>query len=114
LQKTHDLYVAKITIIFYCDSYVADLIHFGAMHYALECPTPLPTASSEQLELYNRVTRLRSLQKTQRVSLKGKTMKEAQKVFRVTSEDFHVETGTYLRVHVHPKRAPRSFNPSFP
>ncbi|KAH8957014.1 hypothetical protein BDL97_07G070700 [Sphagnum fallax] len=90
-------------------AYVADLIHFGAMHYALECPTPLPTASSEQLELYNRVTRLRSLQKTQRVSLKGKTMKEAQKVFRVTSEDFHVETGTYLRVHVHPKRAPRVY-----
>jgi hypothetical protein len=89
--------------------YVADLIRFGAVFYALECPTPPLSASPEQLELYNRVLKLRASGKKERLSLKGKTLKEAQKANRVTSPSEYIESGTYLRVHVHPKRSPRYF-----
>lgn len=87
--------------------YVTDLIKFGAVHYSLECPTPPASASAEQLELYNRVLQFRAARKKERASLKGKTLREAQKTHRITSGKEHVEAGTYLRVHVHPKRFPR-------
>ncbi|KAG0587660.1 hypothetical protein KC19_2G181400 [Ceratodon purpureus] len=89
--------------------YVADLIRFGAVFYALECPTPPPSATPEQLELYNRVLKLRSSRKQERLSLKGKTLREAQKVHRITTPSEYVESETYLRVHVHPKRFPRVY-----
>lgn len=44
-----------------------------------------------------------------RASIKGKTVREAQKTFRITQADEFVEAGTYLRVHVHPKRFPRCY-----
>lgn len=87
---------------------MTDLIKFGAVHYSLECPTPPASASAEQLELYNRVLQFRAARKKERASLKGKTLREAQKTHRITSAKEHVEAGTYLRVHVHPKRFPRS------
>lgn len=91
----------------YCPSwsYVADLIDFGAVYYALVCPTPPPSATQEQVEIFKRVTAPSVLQK--RSSIKGKTVREAQKTYRITRSDEFVETGTYLRVHVHPKRFPR-------
>ncbi|KAG0626915.1 hypothetical protein M758_2G161300 [Ceratodon purpureus] len=85
------------------------LIRFGAVFYALECPTPPPSATPEQLELYNRVLKLRSTRKQERLSLKGKTLREAQKVHRITTPSEYVESETYLRVHVHPKRFPRVY-----
>uniref|UniRef100_A0A7I4DQ79 Pseudouridine synthase RsuA/RluA-like domain-containing protein n=1 Tax=Physcomitrium patens TaxID=3218 RepID=A0A7I4DQ79_PHYPA len=85
------------------------LISFGAVFYALECPTPPPHASPEQLELYNRQVKLRASRKKERLSLKGKTLKEAQKTFRIASPSEYIESGTYLRVHVHPKRGPRVY-----
>lgn len=84
---------------------MADLIHFGAVYYALVCPKPPPTATSEQIKLYEEVTAPSVLKK--RVSVKGKTVREAQKTFRISSAHDIVEAGTYLRVHVHPKRFPR-------
>lgn len=36
-------------------------------------------------------------------------MREAQKTFRITDADEFIEAGTYLRVHVHPKRFPRCY-----
>uniref|UniRef100_A0A1J3CJN2 RNA pseudouridine synthase 6, chloroplastic n=1 Tax=Noccaea caerulescens TaxID=107243 RepID=A0A1J3CJN2_NOCCA len=87
--------------------YVADLIHFGAVHYALVCPKPPPTATPEQIKLFEEVTSPSALKK--RSSIKGKTVREAQKTFRVTHTDQYVEAGTYLRVHVHPKRSPRCY-----
>ncbi|KAF2304646.1 hypothetical protein GH714_037257 [Hevea brasiliensis] len=33
--------------------FVADLIHFGAVHYALVCPQPPPTATPEQVRCYD-------------------------------------------------------------
>lgn len=85
--------------------YVADLIRFGAVHYALVCPKPPPTATPEQIKLFEEVTSPSVLKK--RSSIKGKTVREAQKTFRVTHTDQYAEAGTYLRVHVHPKRSPR-------
>ncbi|CAH2078339.1 unnamed protein product [Thlaspi arvense] len=87
--------------------YVADLIRFGAVHYALVCPKPPPTATPEQIKLFEEVTSPSVLSK--RPSIKGKTVREAQKTFRVTHTDQYVEAGTYLRVHVHPKRSPRCY-----
>ncbi|GMH05324.1 hypothetical protein Nepgr_007164 [Nepenthes gracilis] len=87
--------------------YVADLIQFGAVYYALVCPEPPPTATPEQLRLYNQFTAPEFLKK--RSSIKGKTFREAQKTFRITHVDEYVEPGTYLRVHVHPKRFPRCY-----
>ncbi|WOH09173.1 hypothetical protein DCAR_0728628 [Daucus carota subsp. sativus] len=87
--------------------FVADLIHFGAVYYALVCPKPPPTATPEEIDLYKQYTDPAVLSK--RVSIKGKTVREAQKTFRITSGDEFVETGTYLRVHVHPKRFPRCY-----
>nr|GMC78694.1 RNA pseudouridine synthase 6, chloroplastic isoform X1 [Ipomoea batatas] len=87
--------------------YVADLIHFGAVYYALVCPKPPPTATSEQIKLYEEVTAPSVLKK--RASVKGKTVREAQKTFRISSVHDIVEAGTYLRVHVHPKRFPRCY-----
>ena len=96
----------------YCSSqcprfkrFVADLIHFGAVYYALVCPKPPPTATPKEIELYKQYTDPAVLSK--RVSIKGKTVREAQKTFRITSSDEFVETGTYLRVYLHPKRFPR-------
>ncbi|XP_057536739.1 RNA pseudouridine synthase 6, chloroplastic isoform X2 [Amaranthus tricolor] len=88
-------------------SYVADLIRFGAVYYALICPDPPPTATPEQVQLYNLFTSPKLLKK--RRSIKGKTFREAQKTFRVTDPDMCFEAGTYLRVHVHPKRFPRCY-----
>ncbi|GAY34146.1 hypothetical protein CUMW_009940 [Citrus unshiu] len=47
---------------------------------------------------------------SKRSSIKGKTVREAQKTFRITHVDQIVEAGTYLRVHVHPKRFPRCYD----
>lgn len=85
--------------------YVADLIHFGAVHYALVCPQPPPTATPEQIRLFKKFTEPTFLKG--RKSIKGKTMGEAQKTFRITHIDDFVEVGMYLRVYVHPKRFPR-------
>ncbi|KAM0064898.1 putative 23S rRNA pseudouridine(955/2504/2580) synthase [Helianthus debilis subsp. tardiflorus] len=87
--------------------YVADLIHFGAVHYALVCPKPPLTASSEEIKLYKEFTKPSVLRK--RPSIKGKTVREAQNTFRVTQPDQLVEAGTYVRVHVRPKRFPRCY-----
>ncbi|CAA7054710.1 unnamed protein product [Microthlaspi erraticum] len=87
--------------------YVADLIHFGAVHYALVSPKPPPTATPEQIKLFEQVTSPSALKK--RPSIKGKTVQEAQKTFRVTHSNQYVEAGTYLRVHVYPKRFPRCY-----
>ncbi|KAF8096942.1 hypothetical protein N665_0298s0012 [Sinapis alba] len=87
--------------------YVADLIEFGAVHYALVCPKPPLTATPEQVKLFKEVTSPLVLSK--RTSIKGKTVREAQKTFRVTHANQYVEAGTYLRVHVHPKRSPRCY-----
>ncbi|KAJ0016908.1 hypothetical protein Pint_10916 [Pistacia integerrima] len=87
--------------------FVADLIHFGAVYYALVCPQPPPTATKEQIRVFKEVTDPSVLSK--RGSIKGKTIREAQKTFRITHVDQFVEAGTYLRVHVHPKRFPRCY-----
>ncbi|KAF5782756.1 putative 23S rRNA pseudouridine(955/2504/2580) synthase [Helianthus annuus] len=87
--------------------YVADLIHFGAVHYALVCPKPPLTATSEEIKLYKEFTKPSVLRK--RPSIKGKTVREAQNTFRVTQPDQLVEAGTYVRVHVRPKRFPRCY-----
>lgn len=85
--------------------FVGDLIHFGAVFYALVCPDPPPTATPEQIIAFRKFTDPSLLRK--RSSIKGKTTREAQKTFRITRTDEFVEAGTYLRVHVHPKRFPR-------
>lgn len=72
------------------------------MHFARVCPKPPPTATAEQIRVFKQVTDPLVLRK--RASIKGKTIREAQKTFRVTDGDQFVEPGTYLRVHVHPKR----------
>ncbi|KAG4948758.1 hypothetical protein AAZX31_15G101900 [Glycine max] len=87
--------------------YVSDLIQFGAVYYALVCPQPPPNATEEQIRVFKEVTEPSVLRK--RASIKGKTVREAQKTFRVTHVDQFVEPGTYLRVHVHPKRSPRCY-----
>nr|CAN68642.1 hypothetical protein VITISV_030809 [Vitis vinifera] len=87
--------------------FVADLIHFGAVYYALVCPEPPPSATPEQVRLFKEVTAPSVLRK--RPSIKGKTIREAQKTFRITDVNEFVEAGTYLRVHVHPKRFPRCY-----
>ncbi|KAM7255027.1 hypothetical protein ACFE04_020268 [Oxalis oulophora] len=87
--------------------YVTDLIHFGAVYYALVCPKPPPTATPEQVSLFKQYTHPSLLKN--RTSIKGKTVREAQKTFRITHVDQFVEVGTYLRVHVHPKRFPRCY-----
>ncbi|CAA3031610.1 RNA pseudouridine synthase 6, chloroplastic isoform X1 [Olea europaea subsp. europaea] len=87
--------------------FVADLIHFGAVFYALVCPDPPPNATPEQIKVYKEVTNPSVLRT--RASIKGKTIREAQKTFRITRIDEFVEAGTYLRVHVHPKRFPRCY-----
>ncbi|KAK4492738.1 hypothetical protein RD792_000057 [Penstemon davidsonii] len=87
--------------------YVADLISFGSVFYALVCPDPPTNATPEQIQLYKEVTDPSVLR--QRSSIKGKTRREAQKTFRITRSDEFVEVGTYLRVHVHPKRFPRCY-----
>lgn len=90
---------------FHLCRFVADLIHFGAVYYALVCPEPPPSATPEQIRLFKEVTAPEVLKK--RSSIKGKTIREAQKTFRITDVNEFVEVGTYLRVHVHPKRFPR-------
>ncbi|KAG9454109.1 hypothetical protein H6P81_007013 [Aristolochia fimbriata] len=87
--------------------FVADLIQFGAVYYALVCPEPPPTATPEQVRIFKEVTAPSVLKS--RASIKGKTVREAQKTFRITHPDEFVEPGTYLRVHVHPKRFPRCY-----
>ncbi|GMY36927.1 RNA pseudouridine synthase 6, chloroplastic isoform X1 [Fagus crenata] len=70
--------------------FVADLIHFGAVYYALVCPKPPPSATPEQIQIFEEVT-------------------APSKTFRITHVDQFVEAGTYIRVHVHPKRFPRCY-----
>lgn len=89
-------------------SYVEELIHFGAVYYALVCPPPPKgSLSAAQMELYKKASALS--QNKKRPSLKGKTLVEAQKAFRITSIYEGIEAGTYLRVHVHIKRFPRCY-----
>ncbi|XP_048229999.1 RNA pseudouridine synthase 6, chloroplastic isoform X2 [Ricinus communis] len=90
------------------NGFVADLIDFGAVHYALVCPRPPTTATPEQIRLFEKFTAPSVLKK--RSSIKGKTVREAQKTFRITHVDQYLEAGTYLRVHVHPKRFPRCYD----
>ncbi|KQK14838.1 hypothetical protein BRADI_1g18900v3 [Brachypodium distachyon] len=87
--------------------YVADLIKFGAVYYALVAPQPPPYAAPEHVRIFREVTEPSVLRR--RASIKGKTVREAQKTFRVTDPGQHLEAGTYLRVHVHPKRFPRCY-----
>ncbi|XP_035545513.1 RNA pseudouridine synthase 6, chloroplastic-like [Juglans regia] len=87
--------------------FVADLIHFGAVYYALVCPKPPPSATPEQLRIFEVVTAPSVLRK--RASIKGKTIQAAQKTFRVTHVDQFLEAGSYLRVYVHPRRFPRCY-----
>ncbi|XP_062189694.1 RNA pseudouridine synthase 6, chloroplastic-like isoform X1 [Phragmites australis] len=87
--------------------YVADLIKFGAVYYALVAPQPPPYAAPEHVRIFREVTEPSVLRR--RASIKGKTVREAQKTFRVTDPNQHLEAGTYLRVHVHPKRFPRCY-----
>ncbi|XP_043689491.1 RNA pseudouridine synthase 6, chloroplastic [Telopea speciosissima] len=87
--------------------FVADLIHFGAVYYALVCPVPPPSATPEQIKLFKEVTAPSVLKRRQ--SIKGKTVREAQKTFRIAHPNEFVEAGTYLRVHIHPKRFPRCY-----
>ncbi|WCJ20255.1 hypothetical protein M5689_002502 [Euphorbia peplus] len=87
--------------------YVADLIQLGAVHCALVSPQPPPTATPEQVRLFKEFTAPAVLKK--RASIKGKNKREAQKVFRITHANQFLEAGTYLRVHVHPKRFPRCY-----
>ena len=75
------------------------------MHYALVCPKPPPSATPEEVRIYREATDPSVLKK--RSSIIGKTVREAQKTFRITDANEFVEAGTYLRVHVHPKRFPR-------
>ncbi|KAL2931479.1 RNA pseudouridine synthase 6 chloroplastic [Bienertia sinuspersici] len=89
------------------DGYVADLIRFGAVYYALVHPEPPATATPEQVHNYKKFTSPHLLK--QRESLKGKTVQEAQKTFRITHIDEQVEVGTYLRVYVHPRHFPRCY-----
>lgn len=87
--------------------YVADLIKFGAVYYALVAPQPPPYADPAHVRIFREVTEPSILRR--RASIKGKTVREAQKTFRVTDPSQHLEAGTYLRVHVHPKRFPRNY-----
>ncbi|KAI9075636.1 hypothetical protein K1719_042386 [Acacia pycnantha] len=88
--------------------FVADLIQFGAVYYALVCPQPPPTATQEEIRIFKEATEPSVLGK--RSSIKGKTIQEeAQKTFRVSHVDQFVEAGTYLRVHVHPKCFPSCY-----
>ncbi|XP_057794925.1 RNA pseudouridine synthase 6, chloroplastic-like isoform X2 [Salvia miltiorrhiza] len=87
--------------------FVADLIHFGAVSYALVYPDPPPTATPEQIKAYKKFTDPSLLRN--RSSIKGKTIRAAQKTFRITRTDEFVEAGTYLRVYVHPRRFPRCY-----
>nr|GEU61711.1 RNA pseudouridine synthase 6, chloroplastic-like [Tanacetum cinerariifolium] len=87
--------------------YVEDLLHFGAVHYALVCPKPPSTATQEEIKLYKEFTKRSVLRK--RSSIKGKTLREAQNTSRITHADQFVEAGTYVRVHVRPKRFPRCY-----
>ncbi|KAG2404894.1 RNA pseudouridine synthase [Vigna angularis] len=80
--------------------YVKDLIQFGVVYYALVCPQPPSAATEEQIKVYKEVTKPSVLR--QRASIKGKTVREAHKTFRITHADQFVKPGTYLRVHVHP------------
>ncbi|KAL5197859.1 hypothetical protein ABZP36_001371 [Zizania latifolia] len=87
--------------------YVADLIKFGAVYYALVAPQPPSYAAPEHVRIFREVTDPSVLRR--RASIKGKTVREAQKTFRVTDPNQRLEAGTYLRVHVHPKRFPRCY-----
>ncbi|KAG6546097.1 hypothetical protein Mapa_012503 [Marchantia paleacea] len=89
-------------------TYVEDLIDFGAVHYALVWPTPPATVCPEQLELYKKFAPLH-WDPVKRPSLRRKTIKEAQKTYRVTTRYLELEAGSYLRVHAHPKRSPRCY-----
>ncbi|KAL9236913.1 hypothetical protein vseg_011526 [Gypsophila vaccaria] len=87
--------------------YVGDLIRFGAVHYALVHPEPPASATLEEIRVYKKFTSPTFLRHRQ--SIKGKTVREAQKTFRITHADEMVEVGTYLRVYVHPRRFPRCY-----
>lgn len=71
---------------------MADLIRFGAVYYALVHPEPPSTASSEQLQAYEKFTSPRLLKERQ--SLKRKTIREAQRTIRIMHADEIVEVGT--------------------
>jgi len=75
------------------------------VYYALVAPQPPPYAAPEHVRIFREVMDPSVLRR--RASIKGKTVREAQKTFRVTDPNQPLEAGTYLRVHVHPKRFPR-------
>ncbi|KAL6841828.1 hypothetical protein ACP4OV_028340 [Aristida adscensionis] len=58
-----------------------DLIKFGAVYYALVAPQPPPYAAPEHVRIFREVTEPSVLRR--RASIKGKTVREAQKTFRV-------------------------------
>ncbi|KAK4258977.1 hypothetical protein QN277_005362 [Acacia crassicarpa] len=88
-------------------SSVAELIRLGAVYYALVSPQPPSTAPQEQIRIFREATEPSVLRK--RSSIKGMTIQQAQKTYRVTNVDQFVEAGTYLRVYVYPKRFPRCY-----
>ncbi|KAG2405355.1 RNA pseudouridine synthase [Vigna angularis] len=69
---------------------------FGAIYYTLVCPQPPPAATEEQIRVYKEVTEPSVLR--QRASIKGKTVREAQKTFRITHADQFVEPGTCYEI----------------
>ncbi|MCO5551778.1 hypothetical protein L7F22_005280 [Adiantum nelumboides] len=88
--------------------YVEELVDFGAIYHALVCPPPPEGSLSPlQWQLYKKAVALSHNKK--RPCLKGKTIAEAQKTFRITNINHGIEAGSYLRVHVHLKRFPRCY-----
>ncbi|KAH7434755.1 hypothetical protein KP509_06G033200 [Ceratopteris richardii] len=88
--------------------YVEELVHFGGVYHALVCPPPPEGSLSPlQWQLYKKAVALSHDRK--RPCLKGKTIAEAQKTFRLMSTYEGIEAGSYLRVHVHIKRFPRCY-----
>ncbi|OWM83484.1 hypothetical protein CDL15_Pgr012965 [Punica granatum] len=103
VNGTDEEEVADWNTLIWCDG----IFEFGAVHAALVCPQPPPSATPEQMRIYKEVTDPVVLKS--RASIKGKTVREAQKTFRITEPNQFVEAGSYLRIHVHPKRFPRCY-----
>ncbi|EFJ05993.1 hypothetical protein SELMODRAFT_136149, partial [Selaginella moellendorffii] len=83
--------------------YVADLMSFGAVHHALRCPKPPLNLTPQQVQLFKKASP-KKWPVLDRVSLV-----EARKPERVTDPNHYAEPGSYIRVHVHPKRFPRCY-----
>ncbi|XP_024522388.1 RNA pseudouridine synthase 6, chloroplastic isoform X2 [Selaginella moellendorffii] len=83
--------------------YVNDLIEFGAVYHALRCSEPPETAPKEHMEFYKRALAM------DLPRVKGMSVQESQKARRIVSKHEEVEAGSYMRVHVHPRRFPRCY-----